>query len=431
MGRLEAAAAAARRLIALPRSDYLGEKDTLADNLAGCYATGRRLLFETLARHERWQQIVDEVDAGMLAAGSGWEEQAHAIYWKGLALLNLGRAEAAAEQAEALDALFNRFRTEGTTNEIKEEIIRCIRGLRACRGLAAKSLPSAPDTAREPILHVTDDHLSRLLFDAGFQGEALALAARHREERPGQLLATANFCDLHARAGQRDKALIHFDSQFRRNATEADADLAVFARVMPMVQALNLRGNWKLPPLAMFDKAAFPAPDTLGPVAWRPPEAPPFSLPDHSGKKIALEDYRGRPLLLNFFLGVGCVFCAEQLQVFKPHVAAFEEAGIAFVAVSIDSVEGLANSIGTAIAEGGKAADPYPFPVVSDERLDVFKAYRAYSAFEESGLHGTFLISPDGRILWHNISHEPFMFPEFLLGEARRMLALHGGKKQP
>lgn len=433
MGRLEDAVAASRRLIAMPRTAYLGEKDTLKQKLDGCHSTGKRLLFQTLLRHERWREIIDEAEGGHLRSGDGgapveagagakvdWDGRAHAIYWKAIARFNLEGPEAAAEDIAELDALFGKFRVEGTTNEVKAEIVRCIRGLRTYRDLFTKSTATLPDLESNPLPYITDDHLARLLFHAGLYDDALALAARDREARPGQLLSTANFCDLYTRDGKRDQALAFFDSQFRRDATLADPGLILFDRVQPMIKALNLRGNWKLPPLAALDESALPDPDSLGPAAWSPPEAPAWSLPDHTGSAISLESFRGKPVLINFFLGVGCVFCVEQLKAFAPHVEAFEEAGISMIAVSTDSVEVLEKSIGGAIKENGKA--PYPFPIVSDESRDVFKSYRAWSDFEESGMHGSALIGPEGRILWLDVSHEPFMFPEFLLEEAKRLL---------
>ena len=41
-------------------------------------------------------------------------------------------------------------------------------------------------------------------------------------------------------------------------------------------------------------------------------------------------------------------------------------------------------------------------------------------------LHGTFVISPGGQILWHDISADPFMDCEFVVKEGQRLLQLHG-----
>ena len=63
------------------------------------------------------------------------------------------------------------------------------------------------------------------------------------------------------------------------------------------------------------------------------------------------------------------------------------------------------------------------FPLVANTELDVFKAYRAFDDFEGIPLHGTYLIDENGLIRWQDVSYEPFMNPEFLLKESKRLLA--------
>ena len=67
-------------------------------------------------------------------------------------------------------------------------------------------------------------------------------------------------------------------------------------------------------------------------------------------------------------------------------------------------------------------ASGFPFPVVSDESLATFKAYRAYDDFEQMALHGAFLIDGNGMVRWQDISFEPFKDVDFLLAEAQRLL---------
>jgi hypothetical protein len=57
--------------------------------------------------------------------------------------------------------------------------------------------------------------------------------------------------------------------------------------------------------------------------------------------------------------------------------------------------------------------------------MEVFRAYRAFDDFEGKPLHGTFLIDGAGCVLWQDIGAEPFGDPDFLLGEARRLLEIH------
>ncbi|MEM9704297.1 MAG: redoxin domain-containing protein, partial [Planctomycetota bacterium] len=94
------------------------------------------------------------------------------------------------------------------------------------------------------------------------------------------------------------------------------------------------------------------------------------------------------------------------------------------LAVSTDAPETLAQS------EFGYDEGRFPFPLVSDESLDVFRQYRVYDDFEETPLHGTFLIDGDGLIRWHDISYEPFNNPKFLLEEANRLLRQSKAQQQ-
>ena len=51
-----------------------------------------------------------------------------------------------------------------------------------------------------------------------------------------------------------------------------------------------------------------------------------------------------------------------------------------------------------------------------------FSTADLFDDFEDQPLHGTFLIDAQGRMRWHDISYEPFMDPQFVLDEAKRLL---------
>ena len=55
------------------------------------------------------------------------------------------------------------------------------------------------------------------------------------------------------------------------------------------------------------DMGQRPKLDTLGPFRWEPSAAPAFSLTDRNGKPFALDQYRGRSVVLIFYLGKGCL----------------------------------------------------------------------------------------------------------------------------
>jgi peroxiredoxin/tetratricopeptide (TPR) repeat protein len=154
-------------------------------------------------------------------------------------------------------------------------------------------------------------------------------------------------------------------------------------------------------------------------VAWEPLPAPAFVLPDRNGNVITLKSLRGKPVVLVFYLGAGCPHCIEQLQTFAPLREDFEKAGVTVIAVSTDSIEGLKDTFRIA-----GAGDAIPFLLASDQQLGTFREFGAIDRRENKPLHGTFLIDPRGRVVWQNISREPFMATRQLLLETQRVVAL-------
>jgi peroxiredoxin len=185
---------------------------------------------------------------------------------------------------------------------------------------------------------------------------------------------------------------------------------------------LNLPENWREPYIQPSDVGDRPVLDSLGPIHWSPTPASEWTLRDPENKPVSLKNYRGRPVVVVFYLGAGCVHCIEQLNAFAPKTKDFSDAGISLVAISTESVPGLKKTL-----EKSKEGGAFPFPILSDETLDTFKSYRAYDDFENTPLHGSFLIDGRGLVRWQDISYEPFSDVDFLLHEARRLLALPPG----
>jgi len=69
-----------------------------------------------------------------------------------------------------------------------------------------------------------------------------------------------------------------------------------------------------------------------------------------------------------------------------------------------------------------------PFPLLANGDLDIFKKYRCYDDFEDMTLHGTFLIDAQGYVCWQDISYDPFMDPDFVLTESKRLLQQRGAQ---
>ena len=218
--------------------------------------------------------------------------------------------------------------------------------------------------------------------------------------------------DEHDQAKQALEAL-------REISSTIDVDVPVFSELTPIARELGFDADWRLVPDMVADRVGRPRLDTLGPFRWEPVPAPDWTLPGIDDRPVALRGYHGRPVVLIFYLGYGCLHCAEQLQSFQPKVETFREAGLELLAISTDPQELL-----------GKALENYDgdfsISLAADPDLRVFRKYRCYDDFEKQPLHGTFVIDAAGRIRWQDVSYEPFMDPEFVLEEARRLVKLKG-----
>jgi peroxiredoxin len=219
------------------------------------------------------------------------------------------------------------------------------------------------------------------------------------------------------KAGKRDEAKAAME-KLRELSYAVDNKAPIFDRMSATAKELGYEGDWRIQPPALTDVGDRPALDTLGPFAWSPPPAPSFNLKDAAGGDRTLGGYQGKPVVVIFFLGHGCLHCAEQLHAFAPRLADFQAAGIEVLAISSDNEEGLQKSI--AAYKGG----PLPIPLAADPNLETFKTYRCFDDFENTSLHGTYFIDGKGRLRWWDIGADPFMDVQFVLDEAKRQMAL-------
>lgn len=254
---------------------------------------------------------------------------------------------------------------------------------------------------------------------AGDGKSALKLAAEAVAAEKNQVLPLATQVLILHQNGDSESAKEAFTS-LRSVAGLADPDLPVFVPLRPIAREFGFPEKWQIPQEPADDLGPRPQLDALGPFRWSPPKAPDFSLRDASEKVVGLSSFHQRPLLVIFYLGRGCVHCMEQLNAFAPLYDKFRMAGIDLVAVSTDRVEGLK----TTLAGSEGSVSPFPFPLLSDESLATFKSFRAYDDFEQQPLHGIFLIDQNQQIRWQEISYNPFMNPEWLLGECTRLLQM-------
>jgi peroxiredoxin len=349
-----------------------------------------------------------------------------------LARSKAARSEALdAAEERALEAGFEAADVRAVMDDVLEEYapeLSSVRGMLESLQ-ALREVLAGVDV--ESNLELMEEHrferaqLARLYLEAGLAADdeqlvdrAVEVAREAIEDRDGRLYPYATLAYVLHAAGETEEALEVFD-ELREWTARADLDLPVFERLAPLAAERGLPDDWRVEPTVRDDVGARGDLAELGPLRWTPPPALDWTLPDAFGNQVSLSDYRGRPVIVIFFLGFGCVHCVEQLQAFGPAYERFAEVGIEMVSIGTDGEDELAEAFGDDPSDTG-----YPFPVLADAELEHFERYRAYDDFEDMPLHGTFLVDGRGRVRWQDVSYEPFMDWEFLLEESQRLLGL-------
>jgi peroxiredoxin len=225
----------------------------------------------------------------------------------------------------------------------------------------------------------------------------------------------ANLVEILYQIGKKDEAREEFE-KLRELGGTADLDSPPLERLQPIAHEFGLPTDWRQPEkLNKSLKQRRPL-KSLGPLVWRPWRAPDWKLKDAQGREHSLADYRGKPILMVFFLGKDCPHCVKQLEAFVKKADELQKEGLTLVAVSTDTQPQVKEFLAK------YKSGPYPFLVLADDKYSAFEPYRVYDNFEKIPMHGTFLIDKDGYTRWFDVSFEPFMDVNFVLGEAKRLL---------
>lgn len=125
-------------------------------------------------------------------------------------------------------------------------------------------------------------------------------------------------------------------------------------------------------------------------------QAPAYSLKDSAGKTYTPQSYPDQHVLLVFYRGVQCVHCMEQLAGMAKQADDFDRRGIRIIAISHELP-----SSGTVEQIRSKLGIEYPQCVDPQRR-----AFRDYGCLDsrDRDMHGLFLISPSGELLYESVS---------------------------
>ena len=440
VGRVREAIALSRNTIELPRHPKYNQFPG-----GGSAHYGRLRLFETYTQYELWDALIADANTQYLAPTDDHAEQVkrfralgRAYFRKGdvqngkaqLAILEHRLKRLQQDQDEAVDLATAKARyevkdakaIEAAQTQAKQPTSEKIRVLeRAIDELQGYVLlaDGKPAEAHERLIKATNVdelYLAEVLRLAGKNDEALKALRDHANSHEYEVLPLAHLIQMLWQLDKKDEAKQSFE-KLRAISGQLDLDAPPFARLTPIAVELGFGQDWRVKTPAKEDTGNRPSLDTLGPDTWQPSPAADWSLPDADGKLRTLAEFRGRPVVVIFYLGYGCLHCAEQLQAFAPKTKEYADAGISLIAISTDSLDDLKKS-----HERFKKDGTFPFPLVSDDSFTAFKLYQAFDDFEKVPLHATYLIDGEGRIRWHDIGPEPFQSVDFLLKEAQRQL---------
>ena len=124
-------------------------------------------------------------------------------------------------------------------------------------------------------------------------------------------------------------------------------------------------------------------------------KAPDFSLPDQSGKKRSLKEFKGRWVLLYFYPKDDTPGCTTEACALRDQHQAIKRAGAQVIGISVDDVK-----------SHDRFAKKYelPFLLLADEDKEVVRSYgvwgkKKFMGREYDGTHRvSFLIDPKGKI---------------------------------
>jgi peroxiredoxin/tetratricopeptide (TPR) repeat protein len=253
--------------------------------------------------------------------------------------------------------------------------------------------------------------VNRLLGDvylrAGEHRLAIEAYERALRQERNDAFSLAGLAQAYFRSGNREKA-IEYAGRFGYVWSGCDSGL----RWKTEVDALGLNAA----PIAQTPATERPytldAQANIGPLNWEPFAAPQLECLDTEGKTVRLEDFRGKNVILVFYLGDECPHCVAQLSAINARAADWESENAVVLAVS------------SATADRNKASEKLSklsISLLSDGEHNNARRFTSYDDFEEMELHSTILIDAKGRVHWKRTGGDPFTDMDFLLRSLKRM----------
>ena len=219
--------------------------------------------------------------------------------------------------------------------------------------------------------------------------------------------ALAGLVEAYAAAGEKGKAQSAY-ARLLHVWSDADPNL----RWMSQAKAIGLEAKPKDTSVAAQRNYKKTTLDHFGPGGWESYPAPMLEAKDAKGERVTLDQYRGKNVLMIFYLGEECPHCMLQLREVAKRKA--ELAGLNVEVLAVSSAPPEKNA---ASAEMGNLG----FRLLSDAGHENARRFKSFDDFEEIELHSTILIDRKGRVHWARNGGDPYMDFDFLVKEVRRL----------
>lgn len=413
LGMADAAIFGARQLIDAPLDPQGNDTSPNSSRSYGISSMAR-----ALTKYERWDDLLKENN---IPWRDIFKDKIDKNYFEARAYLGKGELDKAENSMEAHSALKSDLeKNKGATDyyetqalDLKGRILLAqgytLEGLQALTRAAEKEFDLQRQYADPPQY---PESLYNSLGEAYLKAKSPALAAVAFEKAltltKSDLFALSGLVRAYSSVGDKPKAEDAM-ARFLFVTADADKNLPIVSRTMetgikaqPRDASPRAQRNYLRTSLEKF-----------GPNKWEPYPAPALDVKDPSGKRVTLDQFKGKNVILVFYLGQECAHCMKQLHDIVNKKDDWERLDTVVLAVSSNSPEKNAQAL--------KSFGNLPVELLSDDNHANAHRFHSYDDFEDIELHSTILIDKLGRVYWARNGGDPFSDMTFLVKQLERM----------
>jgi len=416
LGMAEASLKGSADMLAAPR-----DPEYNSDEAGRIAVEGQVARVRALIKFERWDRIVapkgidwnDKDDFGKLSRA----------FAEALALSALSRRYEARERVTTLRALVEKLKgketapapfdmfadiADGIVSLGEGHVLEGQRKLLNAADLEQKlrdrgEYENDPTGLPWPVMRILGDHYRK----SGDTTLAIECYEQALKNEPNDAFSLSGLALSHFAKGNREQATL-YAGRLSYVWSQADPNLKWLDDVRKL--GLEAKPIAQTPrPERVYQPKAL---DAIGPMNWQPFQAPKLQVVDRSGKSVGLQNYKGKNVILVFFLGDACVHCVGQLKSLNDRSSEFDDQNTVVLAVCSESPEKL---------KASKALDQANIKFLSDKAHENARRFSSYDDFEDMELHSTILIDKAGRVRWKRTGGDPFTNLDFLMKELKRI----------